>query len=84
MTSFLFYLFLNEKQNDVVLAKTVAKRFFEAAVTYPKRCRFGFVLTAPKRRRFAAVLAKTTSFCYRHNFKKIICRAKTTSFWLKK
>ena len=37
-----------------------------------------------KRRHFAAVLAKITSFCYRQNLKKNICRAKTTSFWQNK
>ena len=72
-TSFLFYLFLNKKQNDVVLDKTAAKRRrnrFGAAVAYPKRRRFGFVKATSKRRRFAVVLFKTTSFCYRQNFKK--------------
>ena len=66
MTSFLF---LNKKQNDVVLDKTATnRRCFEATVTSPKRRRFGFVKAAPKRRRFVAVLSKTTSFCYRQNF----------------
>ena len=38
------------------------RRRFEAAVTYPKRRRFGYLKAAPKQCRFEAVLSKTTLF----------------------